>query len=48
MENLNLTATARVKLSKIDEDGNVIEVVEQEVALTEKEAESLWQSQQQE
>lgn len=47
MDGLRLTAKATVKLTKLDENGNVIEVVEQEVNLTREEAEALWHSQQQ-
>jgi hypothetical protein len=47
MEGLKLRATARVKLTKLDENGKVIEVTEQEVELTKEEAEALWHSQQQ-
>lgn len=46
-EGLNLKATAHVKLTKCDELGNVIEVIEKDVELTRKEAEELWRSQQQ-
>lgn len=46
-EGLNLKAAARVKLTKHDEHGNVIEVIEKEIDLTRKEAEELWHSQQQ-
>ena len=47
MEGLKLRATARVKLTKLDENGKVIEVTEQEDELTKEEAEALWHSQQQ-
>lgn len=47
MFNIPLKATARVKLIKKDADGNVIEVVENTVELTEEEVEALWLSQQQ-
>lgn len=47
MEGLKLRAVARVKLTKLDENGKVIEVTEQEVELTKEEAEALWHSQQQ-
>ena len=47
-EGLRLTAKARVKLTKLDESGNVISVEERDVDLTEEEAHALWQSQQQE
>ena len=46
-EGLQLKATARVKLTKLDENGNVIGVDEQEIDLTKEEAEALWLSQQQ-
>jgi hypothetical protein len=48
MNDLKLTATARVKLTKLDECGRVIGVEEREISLTEEEAKSLWHSQQQE
>lgn len=48
MEDLNLKATARVKLTKLDENGEVISVEEHEIDLTEKEAHELWHSLQQE
>ena len=47
MEGLNLKATAKVMLTKLDENGHVIGVEEHSVDLTEKEAESLWHSLQQ-
>lgn len=47
-EGLNLTAQAKVKLTKLDEAGNVIEVEEHNVELTEQEVKQLWLSQQQE
>ena len=47
MKEIPLRATARVKLIKKDNKGNVIEVVENTVELTEEEAEALWHSQQQ-
>ena len=47
-EGLKLSAKATVKLTKLDEHGNIIEVCEQEVDLTREEAEALWHSQQQE
>ena len=47
MEGLQLTATAKVKLTKLDEHGNVIGVEEQTIQLTEEEAKNLWHSQQQ-
>ena len=45
-EGLKLKATARVKLTKLDEYGNVIGVEENVVDLTEEEASALWASQQ--
>lgn len=47
MEGLHLSATAHVKLTKLDELGNAIAVETQEVTLTDKEAEELWLLQQQ-
>ena len=47
MDGLNLKATAKVKLIKYDENGNVIDVTEREIELTEEEAKELWHSQQQ-
>ena len=47
-EGLSITAKAKVKLTKLDEAGNVIDLIEQEVDLTREEAEALWHSQQQE
>lgn len=46
-EGLNMKATARVRLTKLDEAGNVIGFEEREVELTKEEAEALWLSQQQ-
>lgn len=48
MEGLQLKAMARVKLTKLDEAGNIIGVEEREVNLTEEEANELWHLQQQE
>lgn len=45
-EGLQLKATARVKLTKKDSDGNIIDITEREVNLTEEEAKRLWDSQQ--
>lgn len=45
---VNLTARARVKLTKLNEHGEVIGIEEHEVDLTREEAEALWHSQQQE
>lgn len=46
-ENMQLRAMAHVKLTKKDEQGNIISVEERDVELTEKEAEEIWHSQQQ-
>lgn len=46
-ESISLKATARVKLTKCDEAGNVVEVEEHEVKLTKEEAEELWHLHQQ-
>lgn len=48
MDNISLKATAKVKLTKLDEYGNVVDIEEHEVNLTEEEVKSLWHSQQQE
>lgn len=48
MEDINLTATAKVTLTKLDENGNVIGVEQREIDLTKKEASELWHSLQQE
>lgn len=48
MEGLNLKATAKVTLTKLDEHGNVIGVEQHEIDLTQKEASELWRSLQQE
>ena len=47
-EGLPIKATAHVRLTKLDANGSVISVDEQEVTLTKEEAEVLWHSQQQE
>lgn len=47
MDGLNLKATAKIKITKLDESGKVIGVEEHEVDLTREEAEALWHSQQQ-
>lgn len=47
-EGLNLKATARVTITKLDEHGKVIGTEEHEVDLTKEEANSLWHSLQQE
>ena len=47
-EGLSIKATAKVKITKLDEHGSVIGTDEHVVELTEKEAEELWRSQQQE
>ena len=41
-EGLKLKATAHVKLIKQDEKGNVIDVIERDVDLTDKEAREAW------
>ena len=48
MEGLNLKATAKVTLTKLDENGKVIGVETREIDLTKKEASELWHSLQQE
>ena len=45
-EGLNISATARVKLVKLDENNIIISVEERDVKLTKEEAEALWRSQQ--
>lgn len=45
--NAPIKATAHIKLTKLDAAGNIIEVKESEVPLTETEARELWHSQQQ-
>lgn len=45
MDGLALTAKAKVKLTKVDESGNVVEIQEHEIELTKEEAEALWHSQ---
>lgn len=47
MENLELKAVAKVRLTKTDEFGNIIGVEEHTVDLTKEEAEEVWRSQQQ-
>lgn len=47
-EGLFLSATAKVKLTKLDENGNVVSVEEHTVNLSKEEAEAIWLSQQQE
>lgn len=47
MEGLNLKATAKVTLTKLDENGNVIGVEAHEIDLTKEEASELWHSLQQ-
>lgn len=47
IEGLPIKATARVRLTKIDEAGNVVDVEEHDVELTPEEANALWHSQQQ-
>lgn len=46
-EGLQLKATATVRLTKLDETGNVIGVEEHTVDLIEEEANAIWHSQQQ-
>ena len=46
-EGAQLKAVAKVKLTKLDECGNVIGIDEHTVELTEEEVEALWHSQQQ-
>lgn len=48
MDGLKINATAKVKVTKLDKSGKVIGIEESTVNLTEKEAEALWHSQQQE
>lgn len=48
MEDLKIRATAHVIVKKYDENGVLVSKEEREVKLTEKEVESLWQSQKQE
>lgn len=48
MDGLNLKATAKVTLTKLDDHGNVIGHEVHDVDLTKEEAESLWHSLQQE
>ena len=47
MEGLNLKAVARVTLTKLDENGNVVGTEEHSVDLTKEEATALWHSLQQ-
>lgn len=47
MDALNIKGTAHVKLTKLDERGNVIEIKELDVDLTDKEVNALCLSQQQ-
>lgn len=47
MDGLRLTATAKVKLTKTDEVGNIVSIEEHEVKLTDEEAKALWLLQQQ-
>lgn len=46
-EGITLKATAHVKLVKYDENNNIVEVVDSEIELTEKEAQEVWRLQQQ-
>ena len=48
MSNIQLKATARVTLTKLDENGNVVGTEVQNMPLTEEEAKELWRLQQQE
>ena len=48
MEGLNLKATAKVTLTKLDESGRVIGTEQREIDLTKEEASELWRSLQQE
>ena len=45
-DNISLTATVNVKITKYDSDGNVVGVDEHLTELTEEEAKKLWHSQQ--
>lgn len=47
MDGLNINATAKVKIVKQDNSGNIIGIEEHETTLTEEEAKSLWDLQQQ-
>ena len=47
VEGVKLKATAKVKLTKLDENGKVLDVETSIVNLTEEEAAALWLSQQQ-
>lgn len=47
MDGLKLTAKAVVKITKLDDNGQVVGSQEHEVNLTKEEAEALWLSQQQ-
>ena len=46
-EGVQLKATARVKLSKFDEHGNLVGAEEHEIELTKEEADSIWHLQMQ-
>ena len=48
MDGINIKAIARIKITKLDEHGNVIGVEEHEKELTDKEAEALCHLRQQE
>lgn len=48
MDGIALRATAHVTLTKLDEHGNIVEVLENDVDLTDEEAQAIWHSQQQE
>ena len=45
-EGLNITAKAHVKLTKLDEHGNVVDTTEHDVNISREEAEALWRSRQ--
>lgn len=47
-ESVKLNAKAKVKITKLDDAGNVIGVEEHTINLTEEEARALWDSQQEE
>lgn len=47
-DGLRLRATARVTITKQDENGNVLGVETHDVELTEEEAKAIWDSQMQE
>lgn len=47
-DGLNLSAKVKVRLTKLDNNGNVVGIDEHECSLTREEAEKLWQLQKQE